>query len=228
MTDECLSSAGDEELARRAARGCDASFEELMRRYQAPVLHFLQRRGGGADAEDLVQETFLRVYANLHRYRPRWRLATWIFTIARRVGINHHRRQRPRGDGEALEAVVCPRPGPLETVVVSEDRRSLWSAVAEVLAEEQVTALWLYYVEDLPTREIARVLGRSWVSVKTMLFRARKKLLPLARAWDSGRPSVAGQARACSPAASIAPDNSPAITKEVESRSPASAEVHHV
>jgi RNA polymerase sigma-70 factor (ECF subfamily) len=169
----------DEELARRAGDGCAASFEQLVRRFQVPLLHFLRRQGAGGDAEDLLQETFFRAYANLHRYRPRWRLATWLFTIARRVAINHHRRSRPRVVEASWESAVSEVPEPYQVLVEEESRRRLWHLAAQVLSADEWTALWLFYAEDMPAREIAAVLGRSWVGVKTMLFRSRKRLLPL-------------------------------------------------
>jgi RNA polymerase sigma-70 factor, ECF subfamily len=169
----------DEELACRARQGCAVSFEQLLRRFQTPVLHFLRRRGFSADAEDLTQETFLRVYENLHRYNRRWAFSTWLFTIARRTSLNHRRRTRLTADSRVVEATLAVSPAPLETMVAEESRRRLWDRAAEVLSEEQTTALWLHYVEEMPAREIARVLDRSWTSVKVMLFRARKRLLPL-------------------------------------------------
>jgi RNA polymerase sigma-70 factor (ECF subfamily) len=168
----------DEELACRAQRGCAESFEQLMRRFQAPVLHFLRRRGD--EAEDLLQETFIRAYANLFRYRPRWRFATWIFTIARRVSITNQRRPpRPESREAILAAAESGRPGPVEVVMEEENRRYLWRRAAQILSEDEVTALWLHYGENLGTRDIAAVLGRSSAAVKTMLFRARKRLVPL-------------------------------------------------
>jgi RNA polymerase sigma-70 factor (ECF subfamily) len=152
-----------------------------MRRFQAPVLHFLRHRGSFADAEDILQECFLRAYTNLDRYRSRWRFSTWLFTIARRVSINHHRSARPVADDEAMQAVESSQPGPLEAVVEQDSREFLWGMAARVLSEEERTAMWLHYAEEMPVREIAAVLGRSWVSVKTMMFRARKKLLPLVK-----------------------------------------------
>jgi RNA polymerase sigma-70 factor (ECF subfamily) len=172
-------SPSDEELACRAQAGCAASFEILLRQYQVPVLQFLRHRGHAADAEDLVQETFVRAYVNLERYWPRWRFATWLFTIARRVSINHHRRARPVVDGEAAAAALARTPEPIELAAQAENRQQLWTLAAQVLSEEELSAVWLYYVEELSAREIAAVLERSWVSVKTMLFRARKKLMPL-------------------------------------------------
>src|SRR5580704_14119723 len=122
----------NEELATKAQVGCGASFEELLRRFQVPLLSFLRHVGPAADAEDVLQETFMRAYSRLHFYRSQWKFATWLFTIARRT-----------------------------------------------LSEDEVAALWLHYVDEMPVGEIAAVLDRSTVAVKTMMFRARKKLLPL-------------------------------------------------
>jgi RNA polymerase sigma-70 factor (ECF subfamily) len=170
----------DEELATRAQQGCVDSFEHLMRRFQAPVLQFLRRRGAGAEVEDLLQETFIRAYANLARYRSRWRFATWIFTIARRVSVTYHRRpERPKGREAILASAESDWPGPAEVALEEDSRQYLWRRAAQILSEEESTALWLHYGENLDTRDIAAVLGRSRVAVKTMLFRSRKKLVPL-------------------------------------------------
>jgi RNA polymerase sigma-70 factor (ECF subfamily) len=171
-------SPSDEELARRAQQGSTASFEELLRRFQTPVLQFLQHRGAAAAAEDLLQETFIRAYVNLFRYRSRWRFATWLFTIARRVSLNHHRRRRPIS-GAAVESAECGAVGPAEAAAAADSRQYLWDRAAQVLSQEELTALWLHYVESMSTRDIATVLERSGVAVKTMIFRARRKLAPV-------------------------------------------------
>jgi RNA polymerase sigma-70 factor, ECF subfamily len=179
-------SVSDEELACRAQQGCEESLDQLLRRFQTPVLHFLRRRGFSSDAEDVTQETFLRAYENLQRYNPRWTFSTWLFTIAHRTGINYRRRFVPTPNAKAAEAATSPEPEPPDAAIVSEDRSRLWDRAASVLSEEQTAALWLHYVEDMPARAIARVLGRSWASVKVMLFRARKRLLPLLGEFDDG------------------------------------------
>ena len=171
----------DEELALRAQQGCAESFDRLLRRFQTPVLHFLRRRGWGDNAEDLLQETFLRAYENLHRYRARWPFSAWLFTIARRTGINHCRRIRPTTDAAAVDAAPAADREPLDVLVAEESRRRLWDLAAGALPEEQWTALWLHYAEDMPIRGIALVLGRSRAAVKILMFRARKKLSPLLR-----------------------------------------------
>ena len=174
----------DEELACRAQQGCTASFEQLLRRFQTPVLHFLRHRGLAADAEDLTQETFLRAYRNLHRYGRRWAFSAWLFTIARRTGLNH-RRRRGRWPTRRQSRRPCRRPPNRSTPWWPPSGRGrLWDLAAGVLSEEQMTALWLHYVEEMPLRGIALVLGRSRTSVKVMLFRARRKLLPLLGEFD--------------------------------------------
>ena len=188
-----LSPTSDEELACRAQRGCVASFEQLLQRFQTPVLHFLRHRGLVADAEDVAQETFLRAYKNLHRYDQRWAFSAWLFTIARRVSINYCRRERPSANAEAVASAASSDAEPIDVMIAAEDRRRLWDAAAEVLSEEQMTALWLYYTESMPLSEIALVLERSHASVKVMLFRARRKLLPLLGECDADRPLTAAR-----------------------------------
>jgi len=170
------------DFVRRAQQGCAESFEELIRRFQVPLLHFLRQRASPADAEDLLQETFIRAYENLHRYQPRWPFAAWLFTIARRLNANHFRRRRvPTADEDvlSLDELCGADPAPIERMVEEEDRRRLWDVAGRILTEEQFTALWLHYVEDMPVQELGLVLGRTTAAVKVILFRARKKLLPL-------------------------------------------------
>lgn len=189
----------NEELASRAQQGCAESLDRLIRRFQTPVLHFLQRRGLSSDAEDLTQETFLRACENLHRYNRRWAFSTWLFTIARRIGSNHRRRCSPATSQTAADAALSPEANPLDSLVSRERRSLLWDRAAALLPEEQTTALWLHYVEDLSARDVARVLGRSWASVKVMLFRARRRLEPLLTEFDEARAKTVSRKETQSP-----------------------------
>src|SRR5262245_7395781 len=90
----------DEELAQRAQAGAMASFVELVGRFEGRVYAFLLRRlgcgGATSDAEDLTQDTFLRAWQKIGHYQPGRRFSTWLFTIAGRAAIDHHRgRRRP-------------------------------------------------------------------------------------------------------------------------------------
>ena len=82
---EVLSS---EELACRAQAGSLPSFAKLVERYQGRLYNFLLRRVGHADdAEDLAQDTFVRAWERIDRYRTTWRFSTWLFTIGSRLAI---------------------------------------------------------------------------------------------------------------------------------------------
>lgn len=174
---ERFRSTSDEQLARDARAGCLASFEELARRLQVPLVRFLSRRfPSRRDAEDLTQETLLRVYQSLGRYQDGRRFRTWVFTIAYRLAVSRGRGEEAT-PGELTESVAAGGASDPSVVVDGRERgERVWRVAREVLTEEQVAALWLYYVEELPAGDVARVMGRSWVSVKTMLHRARKRL----------------------------------------------------
>ena len=174
----------EEQLVLQAQHGCSGSFGELIRRYQVPLLHFLRQRTGG-DCEDIVQETFLRAYRNLDRYRPAWKFSTWLFTIARRLSVNEQNKRRPAADSEAIDAIETEAPSPDVVAAEEESRTRLWDIAAATLSESQFTAIYLYYVHDMPVKEIARVLQRSRGAVKKMLFAARKRLLPRLRDLES-------------------------------------------
>ncbi len=190
----------DEAHARRAQNGGMASFDVLVRRYQSPLLHFITKRTGcRADAEDLVQETFVRCYRHLDRFDPARRFHTWIFTIAYRLTVNHHRQTRRLHRIEQVDAAGdLPAAGrsPVDEVADRELAGRLWQQAEALLNDVQLTVLWLHCVEQMPLTEVARVMKRSGVSVRATLFRARKKLSRLA---ESAEPvAVASVARGTS------------------------------
>jgi len=168
-----LKSSSSEELAWRSKEGCQASFAQLVERYAPRLLCFLSRRTGNVhDAEDLVQDTFVRAFENIHRYRRTWRFSTWLFTIAARLATSHYRKtQTARGVPKIGSNAACP-----STILSQrEQRQSLWSQAME-LSESQYQALWLKYAEDMSIKDIARVMGKSQISVKVLLYRARTGL----------------------------------------------------
>lgn len=189
-----VESLSEEQLAARAQTGCAASFDQLVRRVQVPLVHFLASRSRcRADAEDLAQESLVRAYRALDRYEPRCRFRTWLFTIAHRLSLNHRRGQRHTQSIAAPEAICSPNADAPGEVSADESRADVWRLAAESLDAEQTAGLWLYYVEELSTDEIGRILGRSRTAVKTMLFRARKRLMPSLRAWLGEEAEFAGK-----------------------------------
>jgi RNA polymerase sigma-70 factor (ECF subfamily) len=168
------------ELVRRAQTGSAEAFEALVTRYESPLYNFLLRRAASAeDAEEIAQDAFVRAWRKIASYDARWSFSTWLFTLARRLAATRERSRRPRrfanDSHDALDGVpVHADPG--SALSASEESASLWSIADRVLDGDQRAALWLRYAEDLSVKEIAEVLGRSAVSVRVMLFRARARL----------------------------------------------------
>jgi RNA polymerase sigma-70 factor (ECF subfamily) len=160
-----------QELAWRARQGCQASFTELVYRYAPRLQVFLRRKTGRShEVEDLVQDTFVKAYQSLGRYNDSWRFSTWLFTIATRLAVSHHRRQRRENDLDLALQVHAD-----DAADRHDQRESLWAQVAELPAGQR-EALWLRYAEDMSVKEIAAVMGKSQVNVKVLLYRARASL----------------------------------------------------
>jgi RNA polymerase sigma-70 factor (ECF subfamily) len=177
--------ASDEVLASRAAAGSVAAFETLARRYQAVLLRFLQRRSP-REAEDVLQEAFLRAYRSIGSYRPGRPFKPWLFTIAYRLAVDAGRRSGPRL-ADLADAPADAGPGPLEQLASQESAERLWAIVRASLGKEPFTAVWLHYADDLSPRQVAAVMGRSQVWVRTTLHRARKRLATVLESarWDA-------------------------------------------
>jgi len=164
----------DEELALEARAGSHPCFEELVCRYSQRLFHFLRSRiSTEQDTEDLVQETFLKAYRSIDRYDNQYKFSTWLYTTAGRLAISHYRKKR---ENEPVFETLSSAAGPHDTMLKGEDQRNLWST-ARKLGDDQYRALWLRYMEDMPLKEIARVLKKSRVHVRVLLHRARLNLV---------------------------------------------------
>jgi RNA polymerase sigma-70 factor (ECF subfamily) len=163
----------DEELACRAQQGCREAFAELVDRFGGRLQQFLRKKVGNVhDAEDLAQDTFVKAYRFLESYKGSGRFSTWLFTIAHHLVCSHYRRIPNTQSGEDFQA---SNPEPIEVLAEQERKKSLWDAARD-LSENQFEALWLKYSEDMTIKEIARVMGKSQVHVKVLLYRGRKNL----------------------------------------------------
>ncbi|HSA94570.1 MAG TPA: sigma-70 family RNA polymerase sigma factor [Acidobacteriota bacterium] len=176
MTDlDPIAKRTDEELAREARAGSSRSFEELARRYKRRLFVYMRPRlGSDEDAEDLVQETFLKLYRGIDGYDPGCRFSTWIYTAASRLSIDAFRKgSASRGKVVALGDADLPDPSP--AAGTGAEGSGLWEA-ARGLGPARFRVLWLRYGEDLTIEEIAAVLGRTKLAVRVLLHRARTAL----------------------------------------------------
>lgn len=176
-----------EELAVLAQRDNVAAFGELVVRFEGRLFNFLLRRvSSRVEAEDLTQEAFVRAWERITSYDPTWRFSTWLFTIASRLAVSEHRRRRPTVVLDSAESVGRCDADLGDAEHAEQGGSKLWALARLVLREDQHTALWLRYAEDMTIGEIAKVMGKTQVGVRVALFRARQTLAEAARASGIG------------------------------------------
>lgn len=163
----------DEALALEAAGGRRQAFDELVCRYSVRLRHFVRCKVPSfQDAEDLVQDTFLKACRNIDRFDPSFRFSTWIYTIASRLAVSRYR-SRKRAQVR-LEPDPSPT-GPEELIIQRDSMRRLWK-LAKTLNDGYYEALWLRYAEDMSIKEMCLVMKKSPAAVRVILHRARISL----------------------------------------------------
>jgi len=167
-------------LIERARAGDASAIEGLVRRYQGSLHAFLLRRCGRPDlAEDLVQESFVRVLRSLDRFDPRFRFSTWLFTIGRRLLVNHFQKMRPAYDSEIVESWRGDGTPPSDPVIERERRESVLTLVEhamEGLNPRQREIVRMFHEQGRQIPEIARELGIPEGTIKSHLHRARRRM----------------------------------------------------
>lgn len=168
--------------------GAESAYETLLARFEQPVFNIVSRlMDDPADAADVVQEVFLKVFRNIGSFRRDASLKTWIYRIAVNEARNHrrwfsrHRRQEVGLDAERGE-VGCyedclpdPGPSPFEYALDHETQALIEEALGQVNPKFRV-ALVLREIEGLSYEEIAEILDVSLGTVKSRILRGRDAL----------------------------------------------------
>lgn len=173
----------DVDLVARAREGSEDGFEELVRRYQRPIVAYVYRMIGDYDsALDGTQEVFIKVYNSLDRYNSEYKFSTWIYRIAHNVAIDHLRRASTHGaslhiddaDGDEFERplVNCGQASP-EIASERSERRETIEAAIQTLPHAYRELILLRHAHDMSYDEIAEVTGLPLGTVKNRIFRAR-------------------------------------------------------
>lgn len=179
-------SATDQEIVEQVLAGEQHLFSGLVERYQGPIVNYVYRMlGNYDDAVDLSQDIFLKSYAALESYRPRFPFSAWLYRIARNAAIDELRRRRfstvsldepvSTEEGEVTREIDSGEPGPESTFLETEFRGRIEDAVAR-LPEKYREPLVLRHAGDLSYEEIAEALELPLGTVKTRIFRAREAL----------------------------------------------------
>jgi RNA polymerase sigma-70 factor (ECF subfamily) len=181
----------DHALVRDAQAGDRLAFEELVRRYDREVLRLaLNLVHRSEDARDIYQESFLRVYRNLHRFRFECSFYTWLYRIVTNVALDHLRRRSSRREDQAPvseefdgtsrdffdrqpESNAASNP---ERVVLGQELGQRIKEAIDRLSPRERVVFELKHYQGLKLRVIGEMLGTSEETVKNSLFRATRKL----------------------------------------------------
>lgn len=180
----------DYEIVLRAQEGSEAAYRELLTRYQRPVFSLIYRMVRDREqAEDLAQETFVRVFNHIGRYDPQFKFSSWIFKIATNLTIDAMRKKdvptvsidgsRYAVTSDEIEAstitVASDDENPEELLLARELGGEIERAIAR-LRPEYRSAILLRHVEGHAYEEIAEIMALPLGTVKTYIHRARNEL----------------------------------------------------
>ncbi|MEK6686858.1 MAG: sigma-70 family RNA polymerase sigma factor [Gemmatimonadota bacterium] len=188
-----LNQLSDQDVVLSARAGREAAYRELIRRYERPVFSLIYRMVRDRErAEDLAQETFIKVLNAIASYRPEFKFSSWVFKIANNTAIDHLRRREldtlsiegsPHAmTPEAVEATALQLgwsdPSPLDDLEALELGTAIEEAI-RTLRPEYRNCILLRHVEGRSYEEIADMLDLPLGTVKTYIHRARAELRTL-------------------------------------------------
>ena len=176
----------DRQLIRLASEGNQQAFEELMRKYHSLIFNLIYRMvGNREEAEDLVQETFVKAFRSLKSFNEEFAFSTWLYKIASNHTIDLLRKKRLQllsldepvrtREGEMSREYPDENFNPERTLITSESTRIIFQAI-EALPEQYRTIISLRHKEDKSYEEIGQILNIPIGTVKARLFRARELL----------------------------------------------------
>jgi RNA polymerase sigma-70 factor (ECF subfamily) len=169
----------------RARSGDSDAFRLLVEQHSRAIFRLAYRMTGNEeDAEDVVQETFLRAYRQINRYEARSSFSTWLFRIASNCSLDlirlrktreSMRERSPDPDQDILRSIPADGPGPDRVLFSNQISDSVQAALSELSPQER-SAFVLRHFEGLSIEEIGETLGTGANATKHSIFRAVQKL----------------------------------------------------
>ena len=180
-----VSIKSDGELVEQVRNGDRRAFDELFGRYQESIRQmYMQRTGGNEhDSNDMLQNTFIKVYLNIDTYKPEYTFCQWIYTIARNTFIDYVRKRREYVVSiDASDGVTnaynpaSQQPTPEERMIITQHSREL-NTILDNMNPRYRDVIILRFFNEYSYDEIAEKLNVPIGTVKTLIHRAREILL---------------------------------------------------
>jgi RNA polymerase sigma factor (sigma-70 family) len=156
--------------------GNTSAFAYFVETYQDMAMTIALRIcGNKQDAEDIVQESYLKAFRNLHSFRSDSKFSTWLYRIVYNTAVTHaHARMWTTDYGKEAEDVPALSDDNPELQMEEAEKKEMVSEILDHMAKGDALLLTLYYMEDHSVKEVAKITGLNESNVKVKLFRARK------------------------------------------------------
>jgi len=188
----------DRQLVEQIRHGDEGAFEMLVRRKTSKVYGLCYRViGNGEDAKDISQLVFIKLWENLEKYDPQYAFDTWLYRMVTNVAIDFMRNKQSRENAvnSNLRLVKTSADAEQGVVIQRKEVEGVFNAVSSVLSPKQKTIFVMNQMDDLPSSEIAKILGCRESTVRNHLFNARKlmqaqlkrRFPEYARLWEESR-----------------------------------------
>jgi RNA polymerase sigma factor (sigma-70 family) len=168
----------DEDYIKQILNGNTNAFKHLVEKYKdlvfSVVYNVLQQQ---KDAEEIAQDSFLKAYQNLHTFRSDSKFSTWIYRIAYNNAVSKSRLKQK--NNQPLNEKLSVGDYSTENNIANASITEVVEHGLKLLPEQDAAIISLYYLDELPVKEIATIVSLSESNVKVKLFRARKELYNL-------------------------------------------------
>lgn len=167
----------DRQLVQTIREGDTEAFEQLVKRKTSKVYALCYRIiGNSEDAKDIAQLVFIKLWENLEKYDPHYAFDTWLYRMVTNVAIDFMRNKQSRDNAvnSNLRLVKTSADAEQGVIIQRKEIETVFNDVSSCLSPKQKTIFVMNQMEDLPSAEIARILGCRESTVRNHLFNARK------------------------------------------------------
>lgn len=172
----------DEEIIAKIVKGEKRLYEKILDRYEKKIYFYLKRLTGWdqLSVEDMVQETFIKVYRNLLGFDQKLKFSSWIYRIAHNTGVDFLRMQKRNTTNiDDLEEVLASKQKSVEELAIAEYEKKELRDALEKIGTKYKEVIILYYLEERSYEEISDILQIPVSTVGVLLMRAKTKLKEL-------------------------------------------------
>lgn len=160
----------------RFLNGDNSGLEDVIRAYKDGLIIYLNGFVRNLDtAEELTEETFVKLVLKRPRFSKNSSFKTWLYTIARNVAIDYLRHDKKESCIEDFSYISAEEANLEEIYIQKQDKILLYKTINK-LKPDYRQVLWLFYFEQLSNRDIAKIMGKTTHNVETLVYRARNTL----------------------------------------------------